>query len=244
VSWRRVLARIEGLGNRNAKSLAEKIANRAEPDKQLIAAVKVVPKLSPNAIDGCTRLAGLLGQLRTSKAPAADQLEQVLKYYAPIMRASPKHNDKRKRDLEQLEVLARDYTSLEEMVTDLALEPPEDSAGDGVMHGDNAEARVILSTIHSAKGLEWRYVFIIWVAEGRFPFYKSVSDEELEEERRLLYVAITRSQDGLYLTYPAQMQDRLISALPSRFLETISATILPSLALKEGSPPQRNQNLH
>ena len=87
-----------------------------------------------------------------------------------------------------------------------------------------------LSTIHSAKGLEWNTVFVIYALEGRFPTMRSAaSDEEMEEERRLMYVACTRAKEHLIITYPMNIYDResgLILTKPSRFIEGIDENLL------------------
>ena len=94
---------------------------------------------------------------------------------------------------------------------------------------------LVLSTIHSAKGLEWHTVFVIWLAEGRFPSMYAVDDEEsLEEELRLLYVATTRAKQNLYLSYPAyDNQWGNYFSRPSRFLEGISRNNLEQWSLFE-----------
>ena len=102
------------------------------------------------------------------------------------------------------------YRSLERLLSDMALEPPNDSIG-GVLAVDPDEGPLILSTIHSAKGLEFHTVFIIWALEGRFPsFYNINSQEELEEERRLLYVAATRAKQNLFISYPTRVFDKTL----------------------------------
>jgi DNA helicase-2/ATP-dependent DNA helicase PcrA len=94
-----------------------------------------------------------------------------------------------------------------------------------------------LSTIHSAKGLEWQCVFVIWIVDGRFPsVYSFNEDEELEEERRLFYVSVTRAKRHLYLTYPINVFDRgsgMVLSKPSRFLDPVSPALLDQLALVE-----------
>ena len=87
-----------------------------------------------------------------------------------------------------------------------------------------------LSTIHSAKGLEWHSVFLIYALDGRFPISRAVNSiEELEEERRLMYVACTRAKDNLFITYPINIYDRdtgMILTKPSRFLEGLEQNLL------------------
>ena len=114
------------------------------------------------------------------------------------------------------------------------LEPPNDSV-DGALAVDPDEGPLVLSTIHSAKGLEWHSVFIIWALEGRFPsYYNANSDEELEEERRLLYVAATRAKENLFIAYPTRVFDqglRAVLSRPSQFIEGISEDLLEPLTV-------------
>ena len=118
----------------------------------------------------------------------------------------------------------------------MALEPPSDSVGD-VLAADDDEGLLCLSTIHSAKGLEWHAVFVIWLVDGKFPStYSMHTDDELEEERRLLYVAVTRAKRNLYLSYPINMYDRatgMVLAKPSRFLDGVSRQLLKPMQLVE-----------
>jgi len=128
------------------------------------------------------------------------------------------------------------YRNLEAMLSDFALEPPSDSVGGTLAEGEE-EGRLTLSTIHSAKGLEWHTVFLIWAAEGKFPGqYSTVDAAELEEERRLCYVAVTRAKRLLYLSYPIQYYDRSTGPAfgrPSRFVADIDASLLRTMALVE-----------
>jgi len=123
------------------------------------------------------------------------------------------------------------YDNLEQFLTDMALEPPNTSLNDSFFTDDQDEDRLILSTIHSAKGLEWHTVFIIWALEGRFPSIHALhSKKELEEELRLMYVASTRAKENLFFTYPVQVYDRssgMILNRPSCFIDNIPDDILP-----------------
>ena len=110
--------------------------------------------------------------------------------------------NKRLNDLDSLIHIASRYKSLEQFLSDMALEPPERSII-GAGPKDNDDSALTLSTIHSAKGLEWHTVFLIYVAEGHLPSYLSLENEEdIEEERRLFYVAATRAKDNLVLLKP------------------------------------------
>jgi DNA helicase-2/ATP-dependent DNA helicase PcrA len=122
------------------------------------------------------------------------------------------------------------------MLSDFALEPPSDAVGGALAEAED-EGRLTLSTIHSAKGLEWHTVVLIWAADGKFPSPQSMIDEtELEEERRLCYVAITRAKRFLYLCYPIQYFERGSGPAfgrPCRFVADISDSLLRPMALVE-----------
>ena len=145
---------------------------------------------------------------------------------------------KRLKDLEHFLYLSEQYKNLEDFLSDLALEPPDSSVSE-VEDGAVKDEYLTLSTIHSAKGLEWKAVFIIGAVDGRFPsVYSFNSEEELDEELRLMYVAATRAKSWLYITYPIDMFDYstgMVLSKPSRFLDGIGEDILErwSLELEE-----------
>ncbi len=235
VSWLRALTLVKGVGNRTAERLIELLINAPEPEKALIAssAVSIARGEGP---DGFRRLAELLASMRGEAKRPADQVAATIAYYLPIMReAYPDDFPKRERDLEHFQNITERYRSLQSMLSDMALEPPNDSLG-GVLATDTEDELLTLSTIHSAKGLEWKVVFLIWAADGRFPGPQSMDPEDLEEERRLMYVATTRAKDELYLSYPIYMFDRAMGytmGRVSRFLEDMAPEILPTAMLQE-----------
>ena len=108
--------------------------------------------------------------------------------------------DSRREDLNTLTQFASQYTSTEEFLDQMALlGGTEQGAATGHHPGDG----VTLSSVHQAKGLEWPTVFVIWLTEGMFPSQRSMGSEEaMDEERRLFYVALTRAEDDLYLSWP------------------------------------------
>ena len=136
----------------------------------------------------------------------------------------------REKDLEQLLAIMERYGNLENFLTDMALEPPNTSVGDTFATGPASTDRLVLSTVHSAKGLEWHTVFIIWALDGRFPSAQSIyKEDDLEEELRLMYVAATRAREKLYFTYPGQVYDRSVGVMlnrPSRFIDMMPDDIL------------------
>jgi len=232
VSWLRALTIVPGVGHRTAERVIETLVNAPKPDEEL----KQLASQGARSGAGFTRLAELVASLRAEGKRPAEQLAMVLEYYLPLMRdAYPDDYPKRERDLEHFQNITQRYKSLESMLSDMALEPPSDSL-DGVLSVEEEEGYVTLSTIHSAKGLEWRVVFLIWAADGRFPGPMSVGVEEIEEERRLMYVAGTRARDELYMTYPIYMFDRMngfTMGRASRFLDDLPGEILPTATLQE-----------
>ena len=156
--------------------------------------------------------------------------EAVIKYYLPILKERHDDHPKREKDLEQLLAIMERYENLGEFLTDMALEPPKASVGDTLAAETVARDQLVLSTVHSAKGLEWHTVFIIWALDGRFPSAQSIyKEEDLEEELRLMYVAATRARENLYFTYPGQIYDRSVGVMlnqPSRFIAMMPEDIL------------------
>jgi len=129
------------------------------------------------------------------------------------------------------------------MLADMALEPPNNSVGDVLAADREEEGLLTLSTIHSAKGLEWHSVFIIWATEGRFPSLYNKDDDELEEERRLMYVAATRAKENLFISYPINIFDRatgMVLSKPSRFLDGVSRKLLEPVFLMEEDDRREN----
>jgi DNA helicase-2/ATP-dependent DNA helicase PcrA len=231
VSWHRVLLLLEGIGPRTSEEIIRWIFAEGEPAARL----ESFPRRSFSS--DLQALAGLRRRLQTLSGGTDEMVEEVLRYYEPILKRVH-HEDypKRRKDLEHFVAIAARYRSLETLLTDMALEPPSDSVDD-VLAVDPDEGLLILSTIHSAKGLEWHSVFVIWAADGRFPSEYNVHDEEeVEEERRLMYVATTRAKEQLYITYPISIFDRafgFVMGKPSRFIEGITPQLLRPVTLVE-----------
>ena len=181
--------------------------------------------------EGMKRLQSLFAELDARQMSVAEMGEAVVRYYAPLAAARFDDHPRRMRDLEQFVAIMTRYSRLDDFLTDMALEPPNASAGRGLASEKAlAEERLTLSTVHSAKGLEWHTVFILWALDGRFPSIHALNDrDELEEELRLMYVAATRAKENLFFCYPMQIYDRasgMILSRPSRFLEDIPEEIL------------------
>jgi DNA helicase-2/ATP-dependent DNA helicase PcrA len=230
VSWHRVLLLVEGVGPKKAQDLLAAIVKSERPFDALRG-------VSGRSGQGLKNLANTLESLAGSDdRQPAEQVNQIYEYYLPILKEQYDDYPKRTRDLDHLHTIAENYAGVDEFLADLALEPPDGSAVD-VEAPDRDDERLVLSTIHSAKGLEWQCVFVIWVVDGRFPSaYSFLTDDELEEERRLFYVAVTRAKRHLFLTYPINVYDKtsgMLLSKPSRFLDHVSSDLLDTLALVE-----------
>ena len=234
VSWHRVLLLLEGVGPRTSEELIRAVVDTGDP----VTALTQFPR--PGLATDLRALANLLETLAEARHHPESMVEQILEYYEPILkRIHPDDHPKRRRDLDHFAAMASRYENPETFLADMALEPPNESVGDVVAEVEDEE-RLILSTIHSAKGLEWHTVFVLWAAEGRFPSPYSVGEDDIEEERRLMYVATTRAKELLYLTYPITMFDRqngIVLARPSRFVADIDPEILRPIALVDDMDP-------
>jgi DNA helicase-2/ATP-dependent DNA helicase PcrA len=232
VSWHRVILLLEGVG---AKSAEKILAYVLEGPNQ---AQRLAEYPTRGVMGGeLKKLAELLQEATTPGLKPAEQVDRVVRYYLPILKRT--HRDdlpKRQKDLEHFTVITERYRSLDRLLADMALEPPSNSIGDVLATEREEEGLLTLSTIHSAKGLEWHSVFIIWAVDGRFPSLYNKDEEELEEERRLMYVAATRAKENLFITYPINIFDRatgMVFSKPSRFLDGISRRILEPVMLME-----------
>jgi DNA helicase-2/ATP-dependent DNA helicase PcrA len=184
--------------------------------------------------------------LRTKSSWPAD-LERVRLWYEPHLERIHEDATTRRADLLQLEQIAAGYASRERFLTDLTLDPPDATSDEaGPPHLD--EDYLILSTIHSAKGQEWTKVFVLNAVDGCIPSDLAVGErEEIEEERRLLYVAMTRAKDSLHLVTPqrffvhgqASRGDRHVYASRTRF---ITEAMLGRFARASWPPPSQGSN--
>ncbi len=183
----------------------------------------------------------LLLKLAPDDLPLGEQVADVRRFYTPILERRYDQSQVRLRDIEQLEQIAGNFAGRTSMLADLALDPPnntQDLAGPPLREEDY----LILSTIHSAKGCEWDCVYVLHAADGNIPSDMATgSDEEVEEERRLFYVALTRAKDFLEVCFPLKYYhkkrpagDRHSYAQLTRFLPE---SILPHFERVRLDPP-------
>lgn len=200
VAGARALMLIPGIGPRKAGQLMQKLA-AARGDFR--AWKDYAPPAQGTEIWGS--FVGLLASLsgpgsRFASVPA--QVHQVRQFYAPLLECRHDHPQARLRDLEQLEIVAGRFEDRTSFLADVTLDPPT-STQDLPADPSLDEDYLILSTIHSAKGLEWDTVYLLHAADGCIPSDMATgSDGEIEEERRLFYVALTRARARLFVCYP------------------------------------------
>ncbi|MFA4933445.1 MAG: ATP-dependent helicase [Candidatus Omnitrophota bacterium] len=190
VSWLRALLLIPRIGPRTASRIIEAIVDNSKL-QELLAKSQEVKEMFE-----------LLKDVDCQAQAPAKIIEKFLKFYQPLLKIKYDDFNKRLADLDSLLRIAERYKSVEQFLVDIALEPPERMIVEPGRK-DRFDTPLTLSTIHSAKGLEWHTVFLIYVAEGHLPSYLSLeTEDEVEEERRLFYVASTRAKVNLFLLKP------------------------------------------
>jgi len=222
ISWYRVLLLHEGVGPKSAQRVLDELATAR-------IRIDTTPKKGDKGIiqtKNLTDLFVLLYKIHTIKMPPTEKVQMVYDYYQPLFKANYDDFNKRNKDLEIFLNISENYRSLDSLLSDMAIEPVIDSMIE-IEGTDKEDEYLTLSTIHSAKGLEWHSVFIIHAIDGYFPSARSAEKlETLEEERRLMYVASTRAKQNLFVTYPMNMYDREAGTTlskPSRFISDISS---------------------
>ncbi|MGB7805744.1 MAG: ATP-dependent helicase [Actinomycetota bacterium] len=233
VAWFRVLQLPEGMGPATARRLMTQIGVRDGNPDEASPLVKVLDQpvdVPRAAVEGFQELrSALRGCVDETVLPPAAQLERLRPFLDEVIGRTHPAAAARTRDLDQLTLLAQGYESRGRFLSELTLDPPSstgDLAGPPLLDEDY----LVLSTIHSAKGLEWDVVHLIHAADGMIPSDMATGDDdEIEEERRLLYVALTRARDALHVTFPMRyyrrpkgLEDPHSYAQLSRFLEPVS----------------------
>lgn len=205
-AWYRVLQLFPGVGPKTAQQVAKTVISKGG-DVSILAD----PKFAQRKYGGdLKKLRGLLDSISGEGKAVSERLDLVLKQYKSWM--GKKYDDvkRRQQDLEALRVLAERYKNVESFLSDIAIDPPDFTRRDA--RDDPEDEWMTLSTVHSAKGLEWNTVFIVNLNEGQFPSFNALGNpEDYEEERRLFYVAVTRAKENLYLMKPDQVWQRAYS---------------------------------
>jgi len=234
----RVLQLIPGIGPTTANRILDQLGTAAEPSEVLKQA-----QVPSQASEDWPAFSKLFEQLRSSRMKWPQDMELALQWYLPHLERIHDHAPSRKADLEQLQRMAATYTRRERFLTELTLDPPQATSDQaGPPHRD--EDYLILSTIHSAKGQEWSSVQVINAVDGCIPSdMASGSLEEIEEERRLLYVAMTRAKHHLqvivpqrfYVTQQRGAGDWHLYAGRTRFIDEGTAKMFEQRVWPEGA---------
>ncbi|MFH1217537.1 MAG: ATP-dependent helicase [Pseudomonadota bacterium] len=196
LSWNRILLHLPKVGPKTVQKIVESLRS-AEDHLAVLGNYPAAPAWRHDFQE----LVKMYHDMRSGLSPAA-QFERVMEYYQPVFERLY-HDDfpSRGRDLEQLKTIIADYKDLQAFLDDTSLDPPEFADPLAAQVKD----KLILSTVHSAKGLEWDTVFVITLADGKFPSsHCAAFPDQYEEERRLLYVAATRAKSRLFFCYPRE----------------------------------------
>src|SRR6201996_9133268 len=245
----RVMHLLPGIGPASAQRVLDHMAEAADP----LAAICNLPR-PPRAGSDWTGFVEAIENLRYSEWPA--DLERARHWYEPHLDRIHEDAEVRHADLVQLEQIASGYSSRERFLTELTLDPPDatsDQAGVPLLDEDY----LILSTIHSAKGQEWKSVYVLNVVDGCMPSDLGAGPSaELEEERRLLYVAMTRAKDDLHLVVPQRFfthgqhskGDRHVYAsrtrfIPEKLLTLFERTSWPRSPPASARPPSQGPRI-
>ncbi len=235
IAWNRVLLLLDGIGPKTAQELISWLRmnkDRSFSDSGLV---------SKSYQQQLEQLSIVLEELNKYRDEPGKAVASAVAYYNPICSKRFDDHPKRLKDLDSFAGLAASYQNLEELLQELTLDPLDATAVETEASMKD-EDPLVLSTIHSAKGLEWDTVFIVQCLDGIIPSGYSVDDPQaLDEELRLLYVACTRAMERLFVTYPITKESSFgeYFSNPSRFLNGIPEKNLETWMLEEESSPKQ-----
>ena len=218
VAWHRVLKYIGGVGQVTAGSIITEFHNSGN-------AFSFEAFRQRKFFEELSLLGKMLARASRPEYTLNRKVAIIIDYYSPILKERFDDYFIRMQDVSVLADLSKKYTDMDKFLSDFALDPPSKRVADQtkpLIDEGEEEGKVTLSTVHSAKGLEWYAVFIPHALEGMFPSNRATNIEEMEEERRLFYVACSRAKEELYITFPRSVYSYdAIFHLPSRFLVEI-----------------------
>jgi DNA helicase-2/ATP-dependent DNA helicase PcrA len=224
------------LGQRLVARIWQALAGSTEPLVALRTFDGKALALPGAAAHSVTNLAELMGRLEKLRSRPGELVREVVNSgYREYVRSQLDNASARLDDIDQLALFADGYDGLDPFLDEVTL--MNELSGEDVVAEEGERERVTLSTIHQAKGLEWRVVFVVWLAEGRFPTARA---EDMEEERRLFYVACTRAKDELLLCYPMVARDRYrvdVILETSRFLSELPEDSYQRWQVQEAESP-------
>ncbi len=231
LAFQRIASLAPGIGLKTASRVFQHLRGYDDIDEGL-RAHSTAKAAGARAKHSWPKLRDVLTSLRTAKLKEdpASSLDRVLNgFYEEYAISEFDNGDNRVRELQSLATMASRYDSVDDFLQTVAL--AGEVTGVDQVSSEEADEAVILSSIHQAKGLEFHTVFLIWLAEDRFPTTRAMQ-EDLEEERRLFYVAVTRAEQELYLTMPCSAWERgagLVALRPSPFIRELEGCSPPVL---------------
>jgi len=233
LAWKRAVKLLPKTGNVTANRIWNALSSANQPLQFALssAAEPLVPPAARIFWKTFTKLLQMLSEPAILRDPAT-MIQMILTEggYQEYLETHFENPEMRAEDLHQLANYASQFANAQQFLSDLALLGTVE-AQDIVMGGPEDE-KVHLSTLHQAKGLEWRAVFLIWLAEGGFPAPRALREPGgEEEERRLFYVGVTRAKDQLYLTYPLMVRTTIHK--PSRFVQELDSVTYEAWAIAE-----------
>lgn len=252
LAWKRILKMIPSVGNATANKIYEAMILQDGKSNQMVVSQRLALPSAFSKLQAKQPWQDFVKLLENlvsdeNRNNPAKQIELILTGgYEQYLQENYENAEARLEDIRQLALYASRYETTESFLSELALlsterfkEPTALTAEDVVSGGEDDEL-LTLSSVHQAKGAEWKAVFIIWAAEGKFPSPKALRDMDSEdEERRLWYVALTRAKDELYITYPLMTVDYSRQAVlqkPSRFVMECPPVLYELWSLEEETP--------
>jgi DNA helicase II / ATP-dependent DNA helicase PcrA len=246
LAWKRLLKMIPSVGNATANKIYEQLSSAENP----FALVKKDDfRAKPRSLTAWQNFIKLLDNLVSdeNRNQPSKQIELILTSgYEQHLQETYENAEMRAEDLRQLALYASRYETTEAFLSELAListerfKEPTALVAEDVVSGGEEDEILTLTSVHQAKGAEWKVVFMIWAAEGKFPSPRSLKEiDSEEEERRLWYVALTRAKDELYITYPLMTVDynrQTILQKPSRFVMECPPVLFEVWSLEEDTP--------
>ena len=231
VAFKRIVRLLPGIAVKTAEKLWEQISTVPDADRGSFKAWMAHCRVGSKSEKAWQQLCYTLDEVAPERQPIppSRMIHVILEaIYDDYLQAKYANYEQRRDDLTTLESFASTFQDPVDFLSQLSLLATGDT--ETVANPDEETEKVTLSTIHQAKGLEWRAVFVVWLTDGMFPSSRSFDSlEAVEEERRLFYVAVTRAKDELYLSYPAYWAGGSIDnqlQRPSRFLKEIPPTLL------------------
>ena len=228
LAWRRLLLMYPKIGKITFEKIWKYLSKKENPLDAIFSDefIRFAPKAAFYGLEECRKTINMLLELDVPDRTPENVIDVLLNKsgYRTYLQDNYSDGSSREEDLIHLGSFSAKFERMEDFLNELAL--LTNMAKDEYSTDLEKMDKVVLSTIHQAKGLEWSYVFLIWCADGMIPLQRALKDQGgEEEERRLFYVALTRAKDQLYLSYPALDYTRSSGTLtlaPSRFIKEIS----------------------